>query len=162
MAGYLQSAFVARKPDMLWLNEQYLLIKSFHMVAVISWLAALLYLPRLYVYHADAADGSDNDRLLRQMEYRLLRYIMNPAMVATVILGVLLLLVLPPGSAQGWLHAKVALVALLLGLHGVLARWRRRFAQGRNTHTARFYKWVNEVPTVLMIGIVLLAVLKPF
>jgi protoporphyrinogen IX oxidase len=148
---------------MAWLVAAYPWLKAFHIVSVIAWMAGLLYLPRLFVYHAAEKIGSPAAETFKVMERRLLRAIMNPAMLAAFGFGVLLLLT--PGVvdwASGWLHAKLVLVAGLAGLHHALARWRREFAADRNTRPPRFYRLVNEVPTVLMIAIVILVVVKPF
>jgi putative membrane protein len=137
--------------------------RAFHVIAVISWMAGMLYLPRLYVYHCGAEPGSPASEMLKIMERRLLRAIINPAMIATVVLGVLLLAT--PGAAEwsrGWIYAKLALVVVLTGFHGLLARWRKDFAEDKNLHSAAFYRVANEVPTLLMIAIVILAVVKPF
>jgi putative membrane protein len=137
--------------------------RALHVIAVISWMAGLLYLPRLYVYHCEAQPGGEADRMLRTMERRLLRAIMTPAMLATFLFGGVLLAT--PGVvdwSQGWLHAKLALVVLLAAAHGMMARWRRDFEAGRNRHPARFYRVANEVPTLLMIGIVVLVLVRPF
>lgn len=138
-------------------------VKSLHIVAVVAWMAGLLYLPRLYVYHADAPAGSGRAAMLEVMERRLLRGIMLPAAVMTYAFGGLLLAT--PGVVdwqRGWIWAKLALVAALTVFHGVLARWRRDFAASRNPHSARFYRIVNELPTLILIAIVLLVVVKPF
>jgi putative membrane protein len=138
-------------------------IKALHIIAVIAWMAGLLYLPRLYVYHAEVPPGSRRAMMLAVMERRLLRGIMLPAVMMTYIFGGSLLLV--PGVAdwqQGWIWSKLALVLLLTLFHVKLARWRRDFAAGRWRHSARFYRIVNEFPTLLMIAIVLLVILKPF
>jgi putative membrane protein len=139
---------------MLWL-------KALHVIAVISWMAGLLYLPRLYVYHAAATPGSGLSETLKVMENRLLRYIMNPAMIVVWITGPLLAwwtgVYLEP-----WMLAKFALVVLLSGYHHALAAWRKDFAADRNIKPERFYRIANEVPTVLMIGIVILVIVKPF
>lgn len=139
---------------MLWL-------KAFHIMAVIAWMAGLFYLPRLFVYHADAKPGSELSETLKVMEYRLLRVIMNPAMIAVWITGPWL------AWMQGvytdpWFIAKMALVFLLSWFHHALARWRKDFAADANTRPARFFRIVNEFPTLLMAGIVLLVILKPF
>jgi protoporphyrinogen IX oxidase len=143
-----------------WYNT----IKAFHIIAVIAWMAGMLYLPRLFVYHVGAQRGSELSETLKVMERRLALFIINPAMGATWILG--LLLAFGFGvidfSTAGWLHIKLLLVIILSGFHGVLSRWRKNFAADRNTHSARFYRIANEVPTVLMIAIVILAVTKPF
>lgn len=139
----------------------YLWAKALHVVAIIAWMAGLLYLPRLFVYHAAAAPGSEASETFKVMERRLLRAIVNPAMVATWALG--LWLAWRGGwFAAGWLHGKIALVLLMSGLHGYLAGGVRRFAQDRNTKSARHWRVVNEVPTVLMIAIVILVIVKPF
>jgi putative membrane protein len=138
-------------------------LKALHIIAIIAWMAGLLYLPRLYVYHADVPPGSRRAAMLAVMERRLLRGIMLPAVVMTYIFGGLLLSV--PGAVdwrQGWIWTKLALVLLLTVFHVKLARWRLDFAAGRFTKTSRFYRIINEVPTVIMIAIVLLVVLKPF
>lgn len=139
----------------------YDLLKALHIISVIAWMAGMLYLPRLYVYHAAAAPGSELSETLKVMERRLLRGIINPAMIATWIFGIAMVV---EGNwiSQGWLHAKLTLLVLMQITHALLSRWRRAFAEDRNTHSQRFYRYANEVPTVLMIGIVLLVVLKPF
>jgi len=145
------------------LNPYYLWIKALHIIAVISWMAGMLYLPRLFFYHCDVASGSPESERFKIMERRLLRIIVNPAMIAVWILG--LALVLTPasgGPAQGWLMAKITLVVALSAVHGLFSRWRRDFARDRNHHTKRFYAGWNEVPAVLMIAIVILVVVKPF
>ncbi len=147
------SAFVAENYD--W-------FRAFHLIFLISWMAGLFYLPRLFVYHAETEAGSDQDRLFQVMERRLLRIIMNPAMIGTWGFGLLLLA--GGGWAflgDGWFQAKLVLVVILSGLHMALARWRRLFAAGENQNPARFYRIINEVPTVLMIVIVFLVILKP-
>jgi protoporphyrinogen IX oxidase len=148
---------------MNWLLPLYPWIKALHIVSVIAWMAGLLYLPRLFVYHAAEPPGSPTAVIFEVMERRLLRAIMNPAMVAVFLLGGLL--AATPGAVEwtsGWIHAKLLLVAILAGLHHALGRWRKAFAEGRNPHSARFYRIVNEVPTVVMIVIVILVVVKPF
>ena len=139
----------------------YLWLKAFHVVAVIAWMAGMLYLPRLFVYHCDAAPGSAQSETFKVMERRLMKAIINPAMIATWVLG---LAIAWQGDwfASGWLHAKFALVLVLSGVHGVYARRLKEFAADRNTKPARYYRILNEVPTVLMIGIVVLVIVKPF
>ncbi len=120
----------------------------------------MLYLPRLFVYHTQVAVGSEASELLKVMERRLLRYIMNPAMIVSLILGLVLLHF---GSmTMGWMHAKLTLLLGMFAMHGFFAKWRKDFERDRNTHSQRFYRWMNEVPTVLMIAIVILAIVKPF
>jgi len=139
----------------------YDVLKALHIISVIAWMAGLLYLPRLFVYHADAEKGSVQSETFKVMERRLLRGIMNPAMWAVWIFG-LLLVWQGEWWKAGWWHTKMLLVVVLTVVHHVYARWRKDFAADRNTRPARFYRWWNEVPTLLMIGIVFLAVLKPF
>ena len=144
---------------MLW-------VKALHVIAVIAWMAGMLYLPRLFVYHCAAETGSVQSETFKVMEQRLLRGIINPAMIATWVLGLWLAWLGPDSRygwfASGWLWAKIILVLALSAVHGLLARWRKDFAQDRNRHSHKFYRIINEVPTVLMILIVLLVVLKPF
>ena len=136
-------------------------IKAFHIIAVISWMAGMLYLPRLFVYHCEAEIGSKQSETFKVMERRLLKAIINPAMVVTWILG-LTMMWLGDWYLWPWMHAKLALVIILSGLHGVLVRRWREFAEDRNTRSQKYYRIINEVPAVLMVGIVLLVVLKPF
>jgi putative membrane protein len=148
---------------MEFLAASYPWAKALHIIAVIAWMAGLLYLPRLYVYHAGVPAGSSRAALLQVMERRLLRGIMLPAAIMTYGFGVPL--AVSPGIVdwrQGWIWAKLALVGLLTLFHLLLARWRRDLAAGTYSHTVRFYRFVNEIPTVAMIAIVLLVVLKPF
>ena len=139
----------------------YEVLKALHIVAVIAWMAGLLYLPRLFVYHAEAGPGTPQSETFKVMERRLMRAIMNPAMVAVWVFGLLL-------AWQGnwwiapWFHGKMLLVALLTVVHHVYARWRKDFEADRNTKPARTFRYWNEVPTLLMIGIVFVVVLKPF
>ncbi|GLK68773.1 protoporphyrinogen oxidase HemJ [Hansschlegelia plantiphila] len=141
--------------------DPYLWIKTLHVVAVISWMAAMLYLPRLFVYHAGAAAGSELSETFKVMERRLLRGIATPAMIVSWIAG--LLLVWKGGwMTAGWLHGKLLFVVILSGIHGMLARFTRDFANDRNRKTAKFYRVLNEVPAVLMLAIVALVIIKPF
>lgn len=138
--------------------------RALHVISVIAWMAALLYLPRLFVYHAERGQGpgepADSFKL---MERRLLKYIANPASLATWIFG--LMLVFTPGIIDwgaGWVHAKAALVIAMTVYHHLLVRWWRMFAEDRNRRPARFYRVANEVPTLLLIGIVVMVVVRPF
>jgi putative membrane protein len=141
-------------------------IKAFHIIAVIAWMAGMLYLPRLFVYHCAAEKGSIQSETFKVMERRLLRAIITPAMIATWVLGLWLAWHGPDSRygwfASGWLGAKLMLVLVLSGLHGFLARWVKDFAADSNRHSQKFYRIINEVPTVFMIAIVILAVVKPF
>lgn len=141
----------------------FLWIKAFHIIAVMAWMAGMLYLPRLYVYHCDAEPGSDKSETFKIMERRLLRAIINPAMGLAFILGGILLANLDSDAwSDGWLHAKLTFVILMAVMHGFMSRWRKDFEADRNTRPAKFYRWMNEVPTVLMVAIVILVVVKPF
>ncbi len=144
-----------------FLGESYLWVKALHVIAVIAWMAGMLYLPRIYVYHVDAAPGSAQAETFKVMERRLLRFIVNPAMLASWALGLALVAHLDAWG-EGWMHGKFALLLGMQLIHAGFARWRRQFAADANRHDARFYRIVNEAPTVLMIAIVLLAVVKPF
>jgi protoporphyrinogen IX oxidase len=146
-----------------FLASHYLWLKSLHVIAVIAWMAGLLYLPRLFVYHADAAPGSDKSETFKIMEMRLYRYIMNPAMIATWVFGGLMLASNWEGiMAMGWMHAKLGLVVLMTGFHHMLGAWRKKFVSDANTKSAKFYRVCNEVPTLLLIAIVVLVIIKPF
>lgn len=136
-------------------------VKALHIISVIAWMAGMLYLPRLYVYHCAAPAGSQQSETFKVMERRLMRAIINPAMIATFVFGLILLFQWEMYT-QPWMHAKLFLVVVMSGFHGFLSRWRREFAEDRNTHSAKFYRMMNEVPTVLMIAIVILVVVKPF
>lgn len=136
-------------------------VKALHIISVIAWMAGMLYLPRLYVYHCAAPAGSQQSETFKVMERRLMRTIINPAMIATFVFGLILLFQWEMYT-QPWMHAKLFLVVVMSGFHGFLSRWRREFAEDRNTHSAKFYRMMNEVPTVLMIAIVILVVVKPF
>jgi putative membrane protein len=139
----------------------YLWLKAFHIIAVIAWMAGMLYLPRLFVYHCAAAPGSAQSETFKVMERRLLKAIINPAMIATWVLG-LTLAWQANWWAAGWLHAKIGLVIGMSAVHGFFARCVKDFAADRNTRSAGFYRAFNEVPTLLLIVIVVLAVVKPF
>jgi len=135
--------------------------KAFHVVAVMSWMAGMLYLPRLFVYHCGAEKGSRQSDTFKVMERRLLRGIINPAMVVSWAFG--LWMVYDGGWISAhWLQLKLLLVVALSAIHGMLARWTSDFAADRNRRRERFYRIVNEVPAVLMVGIVIMAVIKPF
>lgn len=142
-------------------DAAYLWIKAFHVIAIIAWMAGMLYLPRLFVYHADVPVGSPQSETFKVMEARLLNIITTPAMVVAWVLGLWLAWRSGFWSAP-WLHAKLALVLALSGLHGYLSAATRAFREDRNTKPARHWRIVNEIPTVLMIGIVILVIVKPF
>lgn len=139
----------------------YLWIKALHVVAVIAWMAGMLYLPRLFVYHCDAPVGSQRSETFKIMERRLSRAIMTPAMIIVWVTG-LYIMVSGDWLKAPWLHGKILLVLAMSGIHGFFVGRIRAFAEDRNTRPARFYRIMNEVPTVLMIGIVVLVIVKPF
>lgn len=139
----------------------YNLILSAHIVSVIAWMAGILYLPRLFVYHASAEPGSQTSETFKIMERRLLKAIMTPAMLSSWIFG-LWLAVTAGFFSMGWLHAKLLLVVLMSAIHGFLAVVVKDFAADRNQRSPLFFRVVNEVPTLLMIAIVLLVIIKPF
>jgi putative membrane protein len=139
----------------------YGVVKALHIVSVIAWMAGMLYLPRLFVYHSQLPEGSEARDIFETMERRLLKAIMLPAMLATFAFGLWLATLLGAWK-DGWLHAKLALVVLLAGLHGFLAGEARRLAEGGKPRETRFYRLINEVPTLILIVVVFLVVLKPF
>ena len=139
---------------MLWL-------KAFHVMAVIAWMAGMFYLPRLFVYHAEAKPGSELSETFKVMEARLLGIIMRPAIIAVWLSG-LALAYWAGFWTDGWFHAKFALVLVMSGIHGYLAVCVRAFAEDNNTRSSRFYRMLNEAPTLLMVFIVLLVIVKPF
>jgi putative membrane protein len=142
----------------------YLWLKALHIIAVISWMAGLLYLPRLFVYHAATQPGSEQSETFKTMERRLLKAIMTPAMIATWLFGLAMIWTMgfDAFKAAGWLHTKLVLVLALSAMHGLMSRWQRDFAHDRNRRSQKFFRIANEIPTLLMIAIVILAVVKPF
>jgi len=144
-----------------FLGEAYLWVKALHILAVIAWMAAFLYLPRLFVYHCQAEPGSKQSETFKVMERRLLRGIMNPSMIVAWAAGLALMANIEAWSF-GWFHAKLTFLVVLTAVHMMAARWRKDFAADANTHSERFYRIMNEVPAVLMVGIVIFAVVKPF
>lgn len=145
-------------------TETFLWLKALHIIAVISWLAGMLYLPRLFVYHTQVKPGSEASELFKVMERKLMRNIINPAMVATWVFGLWLAVKINAFDASNgsWLHAKLGLVLLLQIAHAMMSRYRKAFARDQNIKSERFFRIFNEVPAVLMVVIVLLVVLKPF
>jgi putative membrane protein len=145
-----------------FLTPFYLWFKALHIIAVISWIAGLLYLPRLFVYHAESETGSDKSETFKVMEERLVRFIMRPAMGATWFFGLLLIALNSALLSAGWLHAKLLFVVVLTGMHHVFDKWRKRFKEDKNEYSAKFFKVWNEAPTAVMVAIVVLVVVKPF
>lgn len=148
---------------MTFLATIYPWTKSLHVISLIAWMAGIFYLPRLYVYHCAVTPGSLESERFKVMERRLLKQIMNPAMIATWLFG--LLLIATPGVvdfAAGWFHTKLFCVILMTGFHGACARWRKDFLDDRNRRSHRFYRIANEIPTLLMVVIVIMVIVKPF
>lgn len=141
-------------------GDAYFWLKALHIIAVIAWMAGLLYLPRLFVYHANAEPGSELSETLKIMERRLLRAIMNPAMIVSLGAGAALLTY--QDFSQIWLHVKLTAIFGLIVMHMMMAKWRKEFETDQNKHNHRFYRIANEIPTALMVLIVILAVVKPF
>ena len=137
-------------------------IKALHVISMVAWMAGMFYLPRLYVYHVDATAGSELSETLKVMERRLLRAIINPAMISTFIFGIWMLVLVPDYLSEPWMHVKLACIVIMTAFHGGLARWRRQFAADANPHSERFYRIANEVPTILLIVIVIMVIVKPF
>lgn len=144
-------------------SQNYEWLRALHLIAVMSWMAGLLYLPRLFVYHAETEIGSDKSETFKIMEQRLLKYIMNPAMIVSWIFGGLMIYANPGMlEGQGWLHAKLLMVVLMSVAHGVMAKNMRIFSADQNQKTSKYFRIFNEIPTLLMIAIVILAVVQPF
>ncbi|MBM3108284.1 MAG: protoporphyrinogen oxidase HemJ [Pseudomonas sp.] len=139
----------------------FLWIKALHIVSVVCWFAGLFYLPRLFVYHAQSQDSISQERFI-VMERKLYRGIMLPSMIATLVFGIWLMSLTPGFLSQGWMHAKLTLVILLIGYHHMCGAQLKRFARGENTRSHVFYRWFNEVPVLILLAIVILVVVKPF
>lgn len=145
-----------------FLMANYLYIKAFHIISVICWMAGLLYLPRLFVYHTGVEKGSEASELFKIMERRLFKYIMNPAFTATWIFAGLMIWAFPSVFEQGWFHVKLTLVIILSAYHHMVGHWVKAFANDTNTRNHKYYRIMNEVPTIIMLIVVVLAVVKPF
>lgn len=139
----------------------YLWIKALHLISVVTWFAALFYLPRLFVYHAMAEDEVSRERF-KVMERKLYRGIMTPSMIAVLVFGGWLLYLNPGLMKMGWMHAKLALVFLLIGYHHVCLAYLKKFERGENSKSHVFYRWFNEAPVLILIAVICLAVVKPF
>lgn len=144
------------------MEDYFLWYKSIHIISVISWMAAMLYMPRLFMYHVKAKKDSEMDKVFQIMERRLLRIIMNPAMFLTYFFGLLTAYVYGFAALGTWFHLKMSAVLFITVFHMLLAKWRKDFEKGENKHSQKFYKIINEVPTILMIAAVVLVVVKPF
>ena len=138
-------------------------VKALHVIAMTAWMAGMFYLPRLFVYHCDTPAGSEGSERFKVMEWRLMKQIINPAMIATFLFGILL--ISTPGVVDwsaGWWHVKLGCLFLLSGFHGAMSKWRREFMEDRNTRPHRFYRIANEVPTILLMVIVIMVIVRPF
>jgi putative membrane protein len=144
------------------MSDYYEWFKAFHIISVISWMAGILYLPRLYVYHTRTKIGSEMDKIFQVMEYRLLKFIMNPSMVATYFFGFVVSYIYGFDALGIWFHIKFAMILVITVMHGLMARWRKDFVAGKNTHSEHFYRVANEIPTIAMIVAVIMVVVKPF
>ncbi len=145
-----------------WLAVLYPWTKAFHVISMVAWMAGMFYLPRLFVYHCELQPGSAESERFKVMEYRLLRQIIDPAMIATWTFGVML--VLTPGIidwSAPWWYVKLTAVLLMSGFHGAMSKWRRLFMEDRNTKSHRFYRMANEVPTLLLVAIVVMVIVRP-
>lgn len=147
-----------------WLLPIYLWVTAFHVIAVIAWMAGIFYLPRLFVYHCELKRGSIESERFKVMERRLLKQIMVPAMIATWLFGILL--VLTPGvvdwSSFNWWYVKFTAVILMTGFQGAMGKWRRQFLEDRNQKSHKYYRFANEVPTILLVVAVIMVIVKPF
>ena len=144
------------------LLDVYLWLKALHLISMVAWMAGMFYLPRLFVYHTTAPAGSQQSETFKVMERKLLKVIINPAMIATWVFGLLMLAAQPAWLEQGWMHVKLTALVGLSVFHMMLVRWWRAFANDTNQRSQRFYRLANEVPTVLLIDVVFMAVLRPF
>lgn len=140
----------------------YLWFKAFHLISAISWMVGLLYLPRLYVYHSRVAVGSESDKTFQLMESKLFRIIMNPAMISTYTLGIINSYIYGLVALGTWFYIKMTAVLCITIFHGLLSRWQKNFVDGKNNHSEKFYRMVNEVPALLMIIAVIMVIVKPF
>ena len=145
-----------------FLSGIYLWIKAIHLIMVIAWMAGMMYLPRLFIYHHGAERGGEAERNFVVMERRLLKGIINPSMIAVWLLGILMLIANPATLSSGWFHVKLVLVLAMSGIHGFYAAVRKQFEAGERPRSEKFWRMMNEVPFFLLIGIVFMVILKPF
>lgn len=145
-----------------FLQEYYYWLLSLHIISVISWMAGMFYLPRLFVYHTRLEIGSDASEMFKEMERKLMRIIINPAMTASWIFGLAMSFGQDSWHAGGWFYVKFLAVLILSGFHGFLSRWRKDFERDENKHSEKYFRMMNEVPTILMIIVVFMVILKPF
>jgi putative membrane protein len=144
------------------IQDYFMWYKAIHVIAVISWMAAMFYMPRLFVYHTKAEVGSEMDKTFQVMEYKLLKIIMTPSMLLTYFFGILIAYIYGFAALGVWFHIKMTAVLGLTVFHGILAKWRKDFVNGKNKHSEKFYRMVNEIPPILMIVAVVMVIVKPF
>ncbi len=144
------------------MSDYYYWFKSIHVIAVISWMAGMLYLPRLFVYHCDVIKGGEADEKLKIMERRLIKIIINPAMIITLLFGLTNAFIYGFENLGIWFHIKMTAVIILMMLHGLMVKWHKNFLKGNNTHSPTFYKVINETITLMMIISVIMVIVKPF
>jgi len=144
------------------MSDYYAWFKAIHVISVIAWMCGILYLPRLYVYHTRAEVGSEMDKTFQVMEYRLLKFIMNPSMILAYIMGLITAYIYGFSALGIWFHIKMFGILVITIMHGLMAKWRKDFAQGKNTHSEHFYRIANEIPTIAMIVAVIMVIVKPF
>ena len=144
------------------MSDYYDWFKALHIIFVLSWMAAMFYLPRLFVYHTKVKVGSEQDKMFQTMERKLLRLIMNPSMIGTYVFGLITAHIYGFSALGIWFHIKMLAIIVLTILHGLMARWRKDFEKGKNVHTEKFYRILNEVPVIAMVVAVIMVVVKPF
>ncbi|GJL86262.1 MAG: membrane protein [Micavibrio sp.] len=144
------------------LSQHYDWLRALHIISIIAWMAGMLYLPRLFVYHTEAENGSNKSATFKTMEKRLLKVIMNPAMIAAWLFGGLMFWANPALMSEPWMHVKLLGVILMTGLHHAYGKWVKIFAADENVREAKFYRIMNEIPAGIMVVIVIMAVAEPF
>ena len=144
------------------MEDYFMWYKAIHVISVISWMAAMFYMPRLFVYHTRAKIGSEMDKTFQQMEHKLLKIIMTPSMISTYFFGILRAYIYGFVALGVWFHIKMTAVLGLTIFHGLLAKWRKDFINGNNNHSEKFYRLMNEIPPILMIIAVIMVIVKPF
>ncbi len=144
------------------MDKYFLWYKVIHIVSVISWMAAMLYMPRLFIYHMEVEKGSQMDKIFQKMEYNLQKIIMTPSMILTYIFGLLTAYVYGVAALGIWFYIKMLCVLVLTTIHGLLARCRSNFVNNNNRHSVLFFRIINEIPTIMIIIAVIMVVVKPF
>ncbi|MBN8512254.1 MAG: protoporphyrinogen oxidase HemJ [Rickettsiales bacterium] len=144
------------------MQDYFMWYKAIHVISVISWMAAMFYMPRLFVYHTKADVGSEMDKTFQVMEYKLQKIIMTPAMITTYIFGIIIAYIYGFVALGVWFHIKMFAVLVLTGMHGMFSKWRKDFAAGQNKHSEKFYRIINEIPVIFMVIAVVMVIVKPF